>query len=278
MTIIGRSYADTPWYRTRLANIELRSGSSNTTISGMQFGSISLDVSLASLISNVTIRECKLSNLSLNPGSSGQIDNFIIEGNEISNFTALNSTGSISLTNNILNGSSLLDVNGNVNINISNNIFIVSNLLIFNQSNAPVTIFDSVIVTNGVNLGVLGSYSLNNCHIYNRNDVNATVNIAQRTTPAPQVENINNTTLSGDPRFNIPVTNTSATNFFDFGLQANSPLIGAGANGGDIGIAANYIFKYLGNPKGYPEVKITNYTGASSSNGTVTFDIEARSH
>jgi hypothetical protein len=115
-----------------------------------------------------------------------------------------------------------------------------------------------------------GSFSLNNCAFVANN------------MPVPDngaaVQNINNGIFNVDGNdfstcaFNFQFTTRNCD------VPANSPLIGGGANGGDIGFEAGFIFKYLGNPKGYPEVKVTNYTGATSSNGTVTFDIEARSH
>ena len=259
-------------------------GSSGTTLKGLEFTFLQT-AQITSDITDITVNECRATgglsfNGNSNLGTPALVRNVVVEGNELTSFSAVSSVSNIILRNNVIGtggtpGGVTLSASGN-NVLIANNIFIdISLNLTNNQFNPPITFIDCIIISNGGNVRVNGSYSFNNCFFYDPDNFSSTVNITQVRTS--QTENVNNSSFSGNPLFDTAYTNAPNT-VFDFTLQPNSPLIGAGANGGDIGFQAGYNFKYLGNPKGYPEVKITNYTGASSSNGTVTFDIEARSH
>lgn len=279
LTIIGNSYKE-PFYKTAVSGFNLLDGSSGTTLRGMEFGFLQTDNAITANLSNIRVSECKARGLGFNGNSNFQVTNVIVEGNELQSFSAVNSVNNITLRNNIIGidgtpGGVALSVSGS-NVLVANNIFFdISLNLMNNQFNPPITFIDCVIISPGGNVTVNGSYSFNNCFFYDPNNFANTVNIIQNN--PGQTQNVNNCIFSGDPLFNTAYTFAPNT-VFDFGLQSGSPLIGAGANGGDIGFQQNFIFKYLGNSKGYPEVRISNYTGSAFQNGTVTFDIEARSH
>lgn len=281
LTIIGAGYKDGQFYKTSVSGFMLMDGSSGTTLRGMEFRFLQTDNGITSDLTNIRVSECKAAGLSFNgnqnSGSPVLVRNVVIEGNELDNISAANLVQNINIRNNIIDSGSLgLSLNGNATI-VRNNIILTGGTTLLNQFNPPVTFFHCVFVLRSGNTFIInGSYSLNNCFLYNFNDFTQTVTINNGASNGAQVQNTSNCIFSGDPMFATQYSNTLSV--FDFTPLAGSPLIGVGANGGDIGFQSNFEFKYLGNPKNYPEVKVTNFTGATQPNGTLTFEIQATAH
>jgi hypothetical protein len=277
INLIGRAYEGSPFYLTRINSIQFANGASNSKIAGVECGIISGSntMGLTNTISNIVVQECILGTIDVSGGTTslpGSFNNITISGNRIGGVTVRDVASNVIISNNIIG---VLEVDSSTNTIIrNNNLEYSGGIAIRNRDNAPLNITDCVINSFSNQISLSGSYSFNNCHFYSLFAVSTAVTLQNN---GAQVQNTSNCTFSGDPLFITQYTNRSEPNL-NLSLQPSSPLISAGSNSGDIGFEAGFIFKYLGNPKGYPEVKITNYTGATSSNGTVTFDIEARSH
>ena len=136
-----------------------------------------------------------------------------------------------------------------------------------------INITDCIIEIPGTILSMPSNFQMNNCLLSDYSDRTNIVMISSNAT----FQNQSGVITGQDPMFVAPFDQNTQP-IADYNLLSTSPAIGAGINGGDIGFEAGYIFERLGNPKGIPEVKITNYGSIAPQNGTITFDIEARSH
>ncbi|WP_034061988.1 right-handed parallel beta-helix repeat-containing protein [Lacinutrix jangbogonensis] len=283
LTLIGRSHSD-EFYRTQIVTLILEDGSSNSIIRGFNITGSGLIIKSLNdnvVLNNYSIEDNFINGVSIGRQSSTQADytvsNVSVTGNVVINKMDVGTdVSNIILSNNYFtgssNGGSAFDISEPLNVIISNNIFRPgSGSNFYMRSPGVLNITDSVFLISSI-FRISGDFSLNNCGFTNTsgNMVVPDNGVA--------VQNINNGIFNVD-------SNDFADCFFNFqflprncDVPAGSPLIGAGANGGNIGFQQNFIFKYLGNPKGVPEVKVTNYTGATTSNGTVTFNIEAKSN
>ncbi|WP_405377413.1 hypothetical protein [Nonlabens sp. Asnod3-A02] len=289
LTIVGRSHFDNNFVTTT-SQIVLTNGSSGTLLKGLYIAGGGVDTQVDpmisnAVISNITIQDCRLNGSRFGANNSQipyTVSGINISGCDTGGLTIASFAQNITIKNNLINGISVSKAD---EIVLSNNIIYLSSVgqIITNSDSInTLVVFDNVFYSSSPNVNnfaISGNYQLNNCLLYSQGSTTA-MNVTSSNNAATQ--NILNCIFNQDPLFANPATYFSPAvplnNLPDFTVGAGSPLIGAGVNGGDIGFETGFIFKYLGNPKGYPEVKVTNYTGATSSNGTVTFDIEARSH
>lgn len=284
LTLIGRSSSD-QFYFTQIGTLIFEDGSSNSVLRG--FNVTGSGILIQSDNNNINLNNYRIEDNYINGISIGRqgstqpnytVANVNVIGNIVLNKMDVGTdVSNIVLRNNYFsgnsNGGSAFDISEPLNVIISNNVFRPgSGSNFYMRSQGTLNITNSIFLATQFRIS--GNYSLNNCAFTNSTS-SGNMPIFDN---GAAVQNINNGIFNVD-------SNDFANCFFNFQflprtceLPANSTLIGAGANGGDIGFEAGYNFKYLGNPKGYPEVKITNYTGATQSNGTITFDIEARSH
>lgn len=281
LTMVGRSYLDNG-YTTTTSQLVLTNGSSGTVIKGFYISSgldTQFDPSISNaVISNILVQDCRLGSIRLGSNNSQiahTVTNVTIQGNFAGGITLGQYANNITVRNNVVDA---LSVNNASTLLFTNNIFYFnsSSTNIINGNNTVINITNTIFLgqNNTGQLNIAGNYQVNNCLIFNPNSPSATTSIFMNGSP---INNQQNNIFSQDPLFTNLV---GGTNRFlsDYTLLNGSPAIGAGLNGENIGFEAGFIFKRLGNPKGIPEVKITNYQSIAPQNGTVTFDIEARSH
>ena len=272
---------------TNIGNIQFDQNSNNSSIKGFRISALDISTNSNSILENFTIQDNHIAVLAIGTIGSGtnySVNNVTVEGNVISTFFNVGSNVSQSSIRNcvirgVANGGFSFDIGNPLGIIISNCIIIPqgsSNAYIRNNSSSPLNISDSIILS-GSTLLVNGNFSFNNCAFANDPNVAAinSRNNAQIQNNFNSIEGLFG--LFSNCAF-IYGTQTTQADVTPCVPPSNSPLIGAGVNGGDIGFESGFEFEYLGNPKGNPEVKITNYQGATSSNSSIEFTIEARSN
>ncbi|MGB5982158.1 MAG: hypothetical protein WBG46_08445 [Nonlabens sp.] len=273
--VIGRGHED-ELYNTNVLTFGINQAGSGSTLKGLrtEIRSVGSDVN------NINISECKLSFLSIAFGASNiTASDWIIEGNELSVVGTGLGVANIIFSNNFFNMTSPgPDIDNPSEVLLTQNIFLLNfngNFVNRNSNNnAVLNVSNSIISTPSDELIIPGNFQLNNCLIYNRSNPAQNVGITSSAT----VQNTSGLILGQSPQFTIPIDTSIPQQIFNFTLQAGSPAINAGIGGENIGFQNNFVYKYLGTPKGFPTVKVTNYQSLGSQNGTITFDIEARSH
>lgn len=281
LTIIGRGHSNTPNYITFLNGdtIKLDIGSTGSTIKGFEVLRIELVSNIQpGSIDDITISQCKGIVSCANNNPNNNFNNWVIEGNYLTEIRfGLRSFNTL-IRNNFINlfGSNLNLSNPSSTIFTNNVIrlgFGGGTLVSTGGSTQPINIINCIIEIPGSTLSISANFQLNNCLLYDYGSFPTTpVTINSSAT----IQNSSGIITGQDPLFTLPASTGVVVP--DLSVQSGSPAIGAGLSGENIGYQANYVFKRFGNPKGYPEVRISNYTGSTFQNGTVTFDIEARSH
>jgi hypothetical protein len=283
LTIIGRGYVNN-LYVTTINNstlqgsIVLDANSSGTKISGLKIALLATDG--INSVNNIIIQDCFIDTISVsNAPPSILYNNWLVEGCKLGGASFGSNSSNVTIRNNFfelnsgfiesLNPSSFLLVNNVIRLGFTGGSFIRQ---IQNTADV-INITDNIIEIPGNTLSIRDNFQINNCLLSNYSDRTQTVTVSSSAT----IQNIRNSITAQDPLFVAPFDQNTQP-IPDFNLLPNSPAIGAGVNGGNIGYRANFVFKRFGNPKGIPEVKITNYQSIAPQNGTVTFDIEARSH
>lgn len=281
LTIVGRSHLDNG-YTTTTSQIVLTNGSSGAVLKGLYIAG-GLDTQFDpmisnAVISNILVQDCRLGNIRIGSNNSQiahTVNSVIIRGSTTGGITLGQYARNVTIENNVVDG---LSVDNASTLLFTNNIvyFNSSNTTITSSNNVVINITDNIFLSqnNSNQLNVAGNYQFNNCLFFNPNTPSQVITIATNSFP---VNNQRNSIFGQDPLFTNLI---GGTNRFlsDYKVLSGSPAISSGVNGGNIGFRSNFIFKILGNPKGVPEVKITNYQSIAPQNGTVTFNIEARSH
>jgi hypothetical protein len=258
--------------------VTLTLGSDGSIIKGFRLSGLNTNSSIVNAgINNITIQDCEINSVDVGSGSlTNSFNNWLFEGNRISAFRSAATVTNMVVQNNFFvpGGSPILTLNPSSFLFTNNIIRLNSNigLLSSQGSSNIINISNCIIETPGANLSMPDNFQLNNCLL---TDYTQRTNIVTINSTAT-VQNTSGTVNGQDPLFTIPADNSALIP--DFTLLPGSPAIGAGLNGGDIGFEAGFIFKRFGNPKGIPEVKLTNFSTIAPQNGTVTFNIEARSH
>jgi hypothetical protein len=275
LTLIGRSHSDAS-YSSQVGTINLADGCSNSTIKGLQTGTITEPfVSGAShIIEDLVLQDNRISSIS-NLGIYGTFNNMLIQGNVIDSSIAIGQkTSNILITNNLINGSSIslsmvdtLLFTNNVlsyfnGVSISNN---TSDLL--NISNC-IFVMDRAVDRTVFLSTSSGTIQVTNCITYNYNSPNNyTFATGANITLTNNQENIDPLFIDratlGDGSFNPELYNLN--------LQGSSTVV-------DDGLYENYNFKPLGTPTGLPSIKIDTYSPTVPKNSNLTLTISAKTN
>jgi len=275
LTLIGFSHSD-PDKSTLITDISLGENASNSKFSGLHitddFIIDNLNTTITGLIFENNIVEDQMK------FRHAGVDNIIIRGNIIRHIgtrttSVLNNnyTNTI-ITNNIILGK--INLRKYQSVTIKNNIFLYSGTGFTIQNNesgnGSITVQDNIFyVSSNATIdknapGVIFEY----CLVYNIGSGNVDA--------LTGTNNIDNE----DPLFVAAANDEFDPDIDDYHLQTGSPAIGAGVNGGDIGIYNSGSFKFnnSGHTADIPTVKIIAITNTVATGENLEVTIESNSN
>lgn len=294
ITIVGRSHSEA----NRISTADdLTIRTSGVIIKGINFDI--LNTSSAGLITQppytgLRLYDCKVNTVRIGSASSSSpafyIDDVEVQGCIIFNFDQRGDSRNILVGNNIIRGS--FTVRAPETVVIANNIFRSGNgdIVLQNSSSTATAIFyNNMFKTNASTDKTItlssGDFNISNSLTYNYGAGNLTFVTSGTATFLE-----NNSLLNTDPLF-VDVDSSVPTSFAgssiynpmtrmdDLTLQAGSPALTGGGNGGEIGLFnSGFNFDYIGNPRDVPTLDIINYDAAVPKNGTINVTIKAKAH
>ncbi|AOW19529.1 hypothetical protein LPB138_02030 [Urechidicola croceus] len=292
LTLVGRSHSDAG-YKSTIDYLYLDEGASDSTIKGLDITSGIYENSSTVPIENLAFFDNDIAAVSI--GSVITFNNILFQGNVIQFLKVYSNSSNILINNNIFTNA----YSSNIYFGMTDTLLFDNNIIrgyylygvtIYNATTDGVlNINNCIFVTNwGSDVDITiqgGSYQMNNCLTYNYNE-SGTLNIATNSFP---VNTTNNMLLNIDPLFtsldptdNSSIVGASGTTWNpyedDLTLQADSPAIGAGSGGTDLGIYQGYNFKNFGEPTGIPAMKIESYSSTVPKNGDLTVTISAKAN
>lgn len=273
IALIGFSHSD-PDIRSNVDNITFLNGASDTYLSGLRLsGNIEVSSNTSETLENLIFENNRIAGSILFRGAGA--DNVLIQGNVSvgigENNVNQNAVTNLLVINNIIRGN--LYVNNHQSTTVKNNIFLnrakIVNLL--NGSGNQIVqdcmfIFNYAYSHDFNSAGIIFENCLTNNYYPNRG-----------VTALSGTNNLNDV----DPKF-VSLTNSNSfvtTN--DYHLDTGSIAIGAGVDGGDLGIYNNdatITFNNFGYTQGIPSVRIVSLTSTIKRGEDLELDIETTSN
>lgn len=253
LTLIGFSHGS-PEKETLIDDIFLRNNASNTTIKGIHITDFISTDGNSNVIENIVVENCRIDDGIFFEDAG--MNNVSIRGNVISRIGFIsNSTGSNNYSNTLISNNiitNLVTVKSFQSTTIKNNLFLAPdfNRPIFNvnDENGNQEVQNSIFIyqngssPNPNDPGV----TFTNCLTFNYSSG-----------PVVELEGVGNLN-NLDPLFVETNGNDDFEVNDDYNLQANSPAIGAGVNGEDLGLfdSGGFTFNNFGFTNGIPTINI----------------------
>lgn len=292
ITIVGRSHSEANRV-SRAGVITVRS--SNVIIKGIDF--VNLTTNQAGLITQppytgLRVYECEVDGVSLGSGTATMyIDDVEIQGCIISGFTQRADAQNILIGNNIIKSN--FTMYDPTTVVIANNIFRSGSGSIQLQNvstTATAIFFNNMFKTNSSTDQTItlnsGDFNFSNCLTYNYGAGSLTFNTASGATFLENNSLLNTDPLFADVDTSVTTSLAGASNTYnpiarmdDLTLQAGSPALTGGGNGGEIGLFnSGFNYNYIGNPRDVPTLDIINYDAAVPKDGFINVTIKAKAH